>query len=232
MINVLLVEDEAPIQEMVSFTLSVRGIDVKCVSDVASAINELENNSFSCVIVDWMLPDKSGTSLVKKIRQDSSLKKLPIIMLTAKADEKNKLKGFEVGVDDYITKPFSPKELHARILALLNRSDMLRESNQDNNVININDLSIDLNTCEVKVKNNIVSLGPTEYKLLVYLVKNKNKVCSRDKLLQNVWSDKPTLTNRTVDVHIRRVRSALENTEYADYIQTLRSFGYCFKVKS
>ncbi len=153
-------------------------------------------------------------------------------MLTAKADEKNKLKGFEVGVDDYITKPFSPKELHARILALLNRSDMHQAKDQNNNVINIKELSIDLNNCEVKVKDNIIALGPIEYKLLVYLVQNKNNVCSRDKLLQKVWDDKPTLTNRTVDVHIRRVRFALENTEYADYIQTIRSFGYCFKVKS
>ncbi len=126
MIKVLLVEDEAPIQEMVSFTLSMREIEVKCVSDVSSALVALadSNSNFSCIIIDWMLPDKSGISLVKKIRSDSTLKKLPIIMLTAKADEKNKLKGFEVGVDDYITKPFSPKELHARILALLNRSEM------------------------------------------------------------------------------------------------------------
>ena len=236
MIKVLLVEDEAPIQEMVSFTLSMRDIEVKCVSDVSSALVALadSNSNFSCIIIDWMLPDKSGISLVKKIRSgaDDFLKKLPIIMLTAKADERNKLKGFEVGVDDYITKPFSPKELHARILALLNRSDMLKAKDQSNNIINIKDLSIDLNTCEVKVKDNIIALGPIEYKLLVYLVKNKNIVCSRDTLLQKVWDDKPTLTNRTVDVHIRRVRSALENTEYADYIQTLRSFGYCFKVKS
>ena len=234
MIKVLLVEDEAPIQEMVSFTLSMRDIEVKCVSDVSSALVALADSSlnFSCIIIDWMLPDKSGISLVKRIRSDDSLKKLPIIMLTAKADEKNKLKGFEVGVDDYITKPFSPKELHARILALLNRSDMLKAKDQSNNIINIKELSIDLNNCEVKVKDNIIALGPIEYRLLVYLVQNKNTVCSREKLLQKVWDDKPTLTNRTVDVHIRRVRFALENTEYADYIQTIRSFGYCFKVKS
>jgi DNA-binding response OmpR family regulator len=248
MINILLVEDEAPIQEMITFTLSVRDMKVECASSVAEALfflnydnnkdnNKAEDFKADCVIIDWMLPDKSGIDLVRKIRSHDKLKNLPIIMLTAKSTEKNKLIGFEAGADDYITKPFSPKELVVRINALLKRAGRYKDITSDNN-INISDsgdklieknLVIDLFKHEVLIDNKELSFGPIEYKLLVYLLKNKNKVCSREKLMDKVWEGKETLTDRTVDVHIRRVRKALDGTGFDKQISTVRSFGYIFK---
>jgi len=246
MINILLVEDEAPIQEMITFTLSMRDMKVECASSVSEALfflnydntdDSKNNNKADCVIIDWMLPDKSGIDLVRKIRAHDKLKNLPIIMLTAKSTEKNKLIGFEAGADDYITKPFSPKELVVRINALLKRAGRYKDVTSDNN-INISDsgdklieknLVVDLVKHEVLIDNKELSFGPIEYKLLVYLLKNKNKVCSREKLMDRVWEGKETLTDRTVDVHIRRVRKALYGTGFDKQISTVRSFGYIFK---
>ena len=236
MVKILLVEDEKPIQEMVKFSLSMRKMEVNCLSSVADAWYELTNNDcIDCVIIDWMLPDKSGLDLVRKIRKDKCIHDLPIIMLTAKSTEKNKLLGFDAGVDDYVTKPFSPKELVVRIKALLNRSHRYKENNgnivfdKSNDILIHENLSIDCSKHEVLVSNKLISLGPVEFKLLVYLLKNKNTVCSREKLMDKVWAGKETLTDRTVDVHIRRVRKALEGTGMDKKIKTIRSFGYIFK---
>ena len=236
MVKILLVEDEKPIQEMIEFTLSMRKMHVDCVSNLADALFFLKSHDIDCIIIDWMLPDKSGIELVRKIRLDKNITDLPIIMLTAKSTEKNKLIGFEAGVDDYITKPFSPRELVVRINALLKRSSRYKNinnksmlSNKSSDLLVCDDLVIDCIKHEVLVADKLISLGPTEYKLLVYLLRNKNKVCSREVLMEKVWSGKDTLTDRTVDVHIRRVRKALEGTGIEKKINTIRSFGYIFK---
>ncbi len=219
--KVLIVEDEAPIRQMIAFNLTRAGFEVEEAGDCSSARTRIADGRPDLVLVDWMLPDSTGLELTRSLRREESSRDLPIIMLTARAEERDKVSGLEGGADDYITKPFSARELLARINALLRRSgpadDVLLQSGK---------LSLDPAGHRVKVDGAEVNLGPTEYRLLKFLLENPERVFSRGQLLDQVWGRNVYVEERTVDVHVRRLRQALEPFAVDGYVQTVRGAGY------
>jgi len=179
------------------------------------------------IILDWMLPGMSGIDFARKLKGDELTKIIPIIMLTARGEEVDKIRGLEVGADDYVTKPFSPRELNARIKAVLRR----RSPQMTDDPIELNGLRLDPTTHRVTGNNKTIELGPTEFKLLHYLMSNPERVHSRSQVLDRVWGDRVFVEDRTVDVHIRRLRLALEQTGHEDLIQTVRGVGYRFSAQ-
>jgi two-component system, OmpR family, phosphate regulon response regulator PhoB len=218
--RVLIVEDEAAIAELVAVNLEHNGFEAITALDAEAAQQQVNAVLPDVVLLDWMLPGASGVSLAKKWREHSRTKLMPIIMLTARSEEPEKIQGLEAGADDYITKPFSVKELLARIRAVLRRR--APESVADN--VNLGDLSLDSGTHRVSYYGKDLKMGPTEFKLLQYLLTHAERVHSRGSLLDKVWGDHVFIEERTVDVHIKRLRQALG--EAGHMVETVRGAGY------
>ncbi len=226
MITVLLIEDEQPIRDMIRFALSREGIDMVEAADVDSARKVLSSCLPDLILLDWMLPEISGINFLKEIKKKPELAKIPIIMLTAKASEEDKIVGLEAGADDYVTKPFSPKELIARIKAVNRRV----QGTDVDDTLRLGKLLINTGAHTVKCENDTIHLGPIEYKLLVFLVGHPGRVYSRSSLLNNVWSGLLDVEERTVDVYIRRLRKTLAPYGCDQMINTVRGSGYRFDV--
>lgn len=224
--KILIVEDEAPIREMIAFHLNRAGFDTLEAADCRSARALLVDERPDLALIDWMLPDMSGLELTRMLKRDKLHEDLGIIMLTARAEELDKISGLEGGADDYITKPFAPRELVARIQAVLRRSKSADE------VIRAGHLELDAASHRVSVNEAEISLGPTEYRLLQFLMTHPDRVYSRTQLLDRVWGANVYVEERTVDVHVRRLRKALTDVGAASYIQTVRGAGYRFSIQS
>ena len=225
--KILIVEDEAPIREMIAFHLVRAGYETVEAGDCRSARQLLADERPDLALVDWMLPDMSGLELTRMLKRDKDNEDLAVIMLTARADEYDKVAGLEGGADDYITKPFSPRELVARIQAVLRR---LRSN--DGETIRAGVLELDTAGHRVTADNNEVRLGPTEYRLLRFMMTHPDRVYSRTQLLDRVWGANVYVEERTVDVHVRRLRKALTDAGADEYIQTVRGAGYRFSTRS
>lgn len=225
--KILIVEDEAPIREMIAFHLVRAGYETVEAGDCKSARQLLADERPDLALVDWMLPDMSGLELTRMLKRDEANEDLAVIMLTARADEYDKVAGLEGGADDYITKPFSPRELVARIQAVLRRA-----RTSDGETIRAGVLELDTAGHRVTAEDVEVKLGPTEYRLLRFLMTHPDRVYSRTQLLDRVWGANVYVEERTVDVHVRRLRKALADTGADDYIQTVRGAGYRFSTRS
>jgi two-component system, OmpR family, phosphate regulon response regulator PhoB len=224
--RILLIEDEASIRDMVSFALKRAEMTISHACDVAEAIEQLSKALPDLILLDWMLPGVSGINYAKRLKRDELTKEIPIIMLTARGEEDDRVLGLDSGVDDYIVKPFSTRELISRIRAVLRRSQGLSLEHR----IELGALVIEGSSQRVTGRGNPVQLGPTEYRLLYFLMTHAERVYSRSQLLDNVWGTGVYIDERTVDVHIRRLRKALEVEKCHDYIQTVRGSGYRFSV--
>ena len=220
--HILVVEDERPIREMIAFALKRAGFEVGEAEDSRSARSALANRRPDLMLVDWMLPDTSGLELTRAIKRERETRDLPIIMLTARAAEADKVAGLDGGADDYLTKPFSPRELVARVNALLRRSG----GPEAGEALKLGKLSIDRAGHRVSAAGTSVVVGPTEYRLLEFFMLHPDRVYSREQLLDRVWGGNVYVEERTIDVHIRRLRKALEEHECDQYIQTVRGAGY------
>lgn len=225
--NILIVEDESPILELLALNISQAGYNpLRAIS--AEHAEKLINEALpDLILLDWMLPGMSGIDFAKKLRSNTVTKTIPIIMLTARSDELDKLKGLEVGADDYITKPFSPRELNARIKAVLRRK--APELTED--ILNINGLELNPVSHRVTGNNKPLEMGPTEFRLLHFFMSNPERVYSRSQLLDKVWGSQIFIEDRTVDVHIRRLRNILTQSQHENLIQTVRGSGYRLSAK-
>jgi|TARA_B110000003_G_scaffold186356_1_gene185214 two-component system phosphate regulon response regulator PhoB len=221
--NILIVEDENSILELISINLHQAGFNpIRAVS--AEYANNLVKEALpDLIVLDWMLPGMNGIEFAKRLRANAATKSIPIIMLTAKSDEDNKIEGLNVG-DDYLTKPFSPRELVARIKSLIRR----RSPELVNDPIIIENLVLDPGSHKVKVNEKTINIGPTEFKILHFFMKNTDRVYSRNHILDKIWGNKSDIDDRTVDVHIKRLRSILKQSGYDKLIQTVRGSGYRF----
>ena len=222
--TILTVEDEPAISDILRVNLSFAGYDVISTNNVLQAENLIKTSIPGLIILDWMLPGASGPTFAKRLRNDKRTQNLPIIMLTAKSLEENKIEGLNAGCDDYIVKPFSPKELIARIRAVLRRR--LPELTED--VVSIFGLSLYPATRTVLGNTQEITLSPKEFKLLHYFMTHTDRVLSRIHLLDQVWGDQVFVEERTVDVHVRRLRKALTSTGFHKLLQTVRGGGYKF----
>lgn len=224
--KILIVEDEAPIREMIAFHLARAGYDTLQAEDCRQAREMLVDERPDVALVDWMLPDMSGLELTRLLKRDDEHDEVAVIMLTARADEHDKVSGLEGGADDYVTKPFSPRELIARIQAVLRRT-----RSHASKVLAAGKLVLDSTAHRVTANGNEIKLGPTEYRLLQFLMSHTDRVYSRTQLLDRVWGANVYVEERTVDVHIRRLRKALIPDGCEDFIQTVRGAGYRFSVR-
>jgi two-component system, OmpR family, phosphate regulon response regulator PhoB len=222
--HILIVEDEKPIRDMIAFGLRRSGLEVREAEDCRTARIEIANRLPDLVLVDWMLPDMSGLELTRLLKKDPQTRELPIIMLTARAEEEDKIRGLEGGADDYITKPFSPRELAARIRVVLRRG----APEEDGEVLSAGGLKLNTASHRVTGGDELVALGPTEYRLLKFFMGHPDRVYTRGQLLDRVWGGNVYVEERTVDVHIRRLRKALEPSGCDRLIQTVRGAGYRF----
>lgn len=220
--NIVTVEDEKSLITLLKYNLEKEGYKVKNAETGQEALQLIKGALPDLVVLDWMLPDFSGIEVCKQIKRDKKLKTIPVLMLTAKSEAEDKIIGFENGVDDYLTKPFNNKELILRIKSLLKRS---KPSLLEDLAI-FKDLKIDRMTRKVFREDKEIKLGPTEYKLLDFLIKSPQRVYSREQLLNNVWGENINVETRTVDVHIRRLRKAINIDKKSDLIRTVRSSGY------
>lgn len=218
--RVLIVEDEPAIAELIAVNLRHNGFQPIWAEDGVSAQRELDAVLPDAILLDWMLPGQSGVVLARKWRADARTKAIPILMLTARGDEPDKVQGLDAGADDYVTKPFSTQELLARIRAVLRR----RAPEQVNDSVSIGDLVLDAATHRVSWQGQLLKVGPTEYKLLHYLMKHPERVHSRGQLLDKVWGDHVFIEERTVDVHVKRLREALGAAGVM--VETVRGAGY------
>ena len=225
--NILIVEDESPILELLALNISQAGYNpLRAIS--AEHAEKLINEALpDIILLDWMLPGMSGIDFAKKLRSNALTKTIPIIMLTARSDELDKVKGLEVGADDYITKPFSPRELNARIKAVLRRK--APELTED--ILKINGLELNPVSHRVTGNNKLLEMGPTEFRLLHFFMSNPERVYSRSQLLDKVWGSQIFIEDRTVDVHIRRLRNILAQSQHENLIQTVRGSGYRLSTK-
>ncbi|MCH9694488.1 MAG: phosphate regulon transcriptional regulator PhoB [Gammaproteobacteria bacterium] len=225
--KILIVEDEQPIREMIAFHLSRAGYDTLEAPDCKTARGMLADEQPDLALIDWMLPDMSGLELTRMMKRENNLDDVAIIMLTARTDERDKISGLEGGADDYITKPFSPRELVARIQAVLRRNKSSAEA-----VLAAGVLELDAPGHRVSASGNAIKLGPTEYRLLEFLMTHPDRVYSRTQLLDRVWGANVYVEERTVDVHVRRLRKALSASQADIYVQTVRGAGYRFSTRS
>jgi two-component system phosphate regulon response regulator PhoB len=225
--NILIVEDESPILELLALNISQAGYNpLRAIS--AEHAEKLINEALpDIILLDWMLPGMSGIDFAKKLRSNALTKTIPIIMLTARSDELDKVKGLEIGADDYITKPFSPRELNARIKAVLRRK--APELTED--ILKINGLELNPVSHRVSGNNKPLEMGPTEFRLLHFFMSNPERVYSRSQLLDKVWGSQIFIEDRTVDVHIRRLRNILTQSQHENLIQTVRGSGYRLSTK-
>jgi len=222
--NILIVEDEESIQELIAINLHQSGFKPIRSLNAESADKLIHEAIPDLIILDWMLPGMSGIDFAKRLKSNALTKKIPIIMLTAKSEEENMIKGLNSGADDYLTKPFSPRELVARIKAVLRRKvpELIEEP------IQINGLHLDPISHRVRSNNNSIRVGPTEFKLLYLFMRNPDRVLSRNQILDKVWGNKSDIDDRTVDVHIKRLRASLSEEGHQKIIQTVRGMGYRF----
>jgi len=225
--TILVVEDEPGIREVLRFNLGQHGHEVIVAEDAEAAMDRLRGALPDLILLDWMLPGMPGIDLARRIRGDARLKDIPIIMLTARAEERDKIAGLDTGADDYIIKPFSPRELLARIKAVLRR----RAPQMTDDEVEIGGLRLDPLGHRVFGAGRPLSLGPTEFRLLHFFMTHPERVYSRAQLLDQVWGDHVFVEERTVDVHIRRLRAALEATGHDRLIQTVRGAGYRLSAK-
>ncbi len=230
--TILIVDDEAAIRDMVGITLDLAGFSSISAANAHDAHVSIIDKKPDLVLLDWMLPGGSGIELARRLRRDEITTNLPIIMLTAKTSEDNKVQGLSEGVDDYVTKPFSPRELVARIKTVLRRVD----GKQKNKVLRVFDLQLDPTSHRTSIEDQPIEMGPTEFRLLKFFLLNQEKVFSRDHIQNAVWGGNVYLEERTIDVHIRRLRKALSSIEgtsidYAKLVQTVRGAGYRFSVR-
>ena len=223
--TVLVVEDEPAIQELVAINLRHAGFPVVCTASAEEAESAIRATLPGLLVLDWMLPGKSGIALAKKLRGEERTRELPIIMLTARVHEEDRVQGLESGADDYVVKPFSPKELVARVRAVLRR----RAPHLSDEAVTIGKLSLNPATHRVFADQQPVDLGPTEFRLLLFFMTHTERAYSRTQLLDEVWGDHVFIEERTVDVHIRRLRAALEPFGQDGRIETVRGTGYRFR---
>lgn len=220
--NILVVEDEPAIQELLALNITQAGHNAIRALSVEIAQGLLRETLPDLILLDWMLPGMSGIEFARRLKSDELTKTIPIIMLTARSDEYDKVRGLEVGADDYVTKPFSPRELNARIKAVLRR----RAPQMTDDPIEINGLRLDPSSHRVTGNEAPIELGPTEFRLLHFFMTNAERVHTRSQLLDKVWGDRVFVEDRTVDVHIRRLRNALSVSKHENLIQTVRGAGY------
>jgi len=225
--NILIVEDETSILELIALNLHQAGFNPIRAINAEYADNLVNETIPDLIILDWMLPGMNGVEFLKRLRGNSLTKKIPVIMITAKSEEDNKIMGLNAGADDYITKPFSPRELVARIKSLLRgRSPELIDE-----PITISELNLNPQTHQVHVNDKLIKVSPTEFKLLHFFMKNTEIVFSRNQILNKIWANNSDVDDRTVDVHIKRLRGSLANSGKNKLIHTVRGFGYSFSEK-
>ncbi len=225
--RILIVEDEQPIREMITFALGNAGYQTLEAADARAAQVQIAGRPPDLILLDWMLPGASGLELARRLKKDELTREIPIIMLTARAEEEDKVHGLESGADDYVTKPFSPRELVARIKAVLRRGG----PQAGDETLEANGLKLDPLSHRVTAVDASVDIGPTEYRLLEFFMSHPERVYSRSQLLDRVWGSNVYVEERTVDVHIRRLRKALETSGHDALIQTVRGAGYRFSTK-
>lgn len=223
--QILIVEDEPAISEMIVMTLEMAGFDCLQASDIPEAHQQVVDHRPALILLDWMLPgDKNGIDFCRMLKKDQLLAEIPVIMLTARSEEDNKVHGLDAGADDYITKPFSTRELVSRIKAVLRRSSALNADKP----IDIGQLSLDSKSQRVTAAGKVIELGPTEYRLLAFFMSHPERAYSRTQLLDQVWGSNVYIEDRTIDVHIRRLRKLLQPYDCDTLIQTVRGTGYRF----
>ena len=226
--QVLVVEDEAAIREMIAFALERAGMQVALAGDARQALESINAHRPDIILMDWMMPGVSGIDLTRRLRREPYTEDIPIIMLTARVSEDDKVSALEAGTDDYIIKPFSPRELLARIRAVLRRSTAADNQGQ----LVAGDIVMDTISRRVSHNGREIHLGPTEYRLLEFFMSHGGRAYSRGQLLDHVWGANAYLEERTVDVHIRRLRKALEPADLSHYLQTVRGHGYRFLAEA
>jgi len=224
--HILIVDDEAAIRDMVRMALEMDGFTVSDASNAHQAANILEQENIDLILLDWMMPGISGIDFASRLRREGNYH-VGIIMVTAKDDENDLIRGLDVGADDYIRKPFSTKELISRMHAVLRR---LKDSTQSGDIVTAGTITIDSEQHRILINDENVDFSPTEFRLLHFLLTHPDRVFARDQLLDNVWGNQVYVEDRTVDVHIRRLRKVLEPHGCADYINTVRGVGYRFSV--
>lgn len=225
--RILVVEDESAIRDMLSFVIDQHGYQVDEAEDFDGAKAMIREPFPDLILLDWMLPGGSGIQLTKQLKRDDTTRQIPIIILTARGEEEDKVRGLEVGADDYVTKPFSPKELMARIKAVIRR---VNPTGLDD-VVEVQGLRLDPVSHRVSIDGDSKEMGPTEFKMLHFFMTHPERVYSREQLLDNVWGANIYVEDRTVDVHIRRLRKALEGGGHDKLIQTVRGAGYRFSSR-
>lgn len=225
--KILLIEDEAPIREMIRFVLEQKDYQAIEADDYASGLAAANNEPFpDLILLDWMLPGGAGIDLIKQFKRNEFTRQIPVIMLTAKGEEEDKVRALEAGADDYITKPFSPNELLARVKAVLRRANPRHSEDR----LEVNGLLLDPVSHRVNTDHQSIEMGPTEYNLLHFFMTHQERVYSREQLLNNVWGTNVYVEDRTVDVHIRRLRKVLKPSGHDELIQTVRGAGYRFST--
>lgn len=220
--NIFIVEDEKPIITLLQYNLEKEGYKVNFSETGEEGIQSIKKNVPDLIILDWMLPDFSGIEVCKQIKKINKLKNIPVLMLTAKSEEEDKVRGFESGVDDYVTKPFSYKEILLRVKSLLKRT----KPTLVEDISIFHDLKVDRITKRIFRGDKEIKVGPTEFRLLDFLIKSPKRVYSREQLLNNIWGNEINVEARTVDVHIRRLRKAINIEGLPELIRTVRSSGY------
>ena len=226
--QILIVEDEDAIREMVVMTLEMAGFDSLQAADVSEAHQQVVDHRPALILLDWMLPgDKSGIDFCRMLKSDALLAEIPVIMLTAKSEEDSKVHGLDAGADDYMTKPFSTRELISRIKAVLRRSSALNGDKP----INIGNLTLDAKSHRFMVGDDIIDMGPTEYRLLAFFMSHPERAYTRAQLLDQVWGGNVYIEDRTIDVHVKRLRTLLRPYDCDTLIQTVRGTGYRFSSR-
>lgn len=226
--KILIVDDEAAIREMISIALDLAGYSCLEAEDALQAHHLVVDERPALILLDWMLPGMSGIELARRLKRDENTREIPIIMLTARGEEDNKIQGLDAGADDYITKPFSTRELASRIKAVLRRANVLHQEN----AIEAEGLKLDPVSHRITANDNPVDMGPTEYRLLAFFMSHPERAYTRTQMLDQVWGGNVYVEDRTIDVHIRRLRKALEPFGYDRFIQTVRGTGYRFSVQT
>jgi two-component system, OmpR family, phosphate regulon response regulator PhoB len=224
--NILVVEDEDAIREMLMMVLEQAGFAPIAAADAEDAQKTLDDNLPDLILLDWMLPGISGVEWARRLKKEPIYRDIPIILLTARGEEEDKVRGLEIGADDYVSKPFSPKELVARIRAVLRRSGKIQGQAQ----ITLGDLMLDTEQHRLSIGDKQLEVSPTEFRLMHFFMTHPDKVYSRTQLLDQVWGRSVYIEERTIDVHIRRLRKILEEYGREDLVQTVRGFGYRFSL--
>lgn len=230
--NILVIDDESSIRDMLRMALEGHSFSVTEASNATTAQTKIDQQIPDLILLDWMMPGTSGIELLRRLRKDQMHCSIPVIMLTAKDDDDHSIQGLDAGADDYITKPFSPRALLARINALLRRTGTIDVGNKAENRVTSGNIVIDIMSHKANIEGKSLELSPTEFRLLHFFISNTGRVFSRNQLLDSVWGDGVYVEDRTVDVHIRRLRKILEPFNVADYIHTVRGVGYRFEPKS